>query len=257
MGAHVLYFTTRYRVLIDAGYNNDKRKSPLTLTQIRDWNFKVENIFLEILKRKTGQIIANGIYSSGYPIIVTPLRLGPKICNAETKGPGRMQGGDIYVQVSFTPDASCHVDPQTRDFKPGGTPTETLFHELVHAFRIVTEKASDREGPFTNPFVPKSHPGSYPEFDVEEDFFAVLITNIFSSETGRPLRKDHGPPEALPSQLSTNKGFLAIEPYARLVRQFCIDHPSVSQELRDVPSAFNPIKEVLIGQGFQHLLNAR
>jgi hypothetical protein len=255
MGAHVLYFVTKYHILIEAGYNNNKRKFPLTPTQIRDWNFQVERIFLEILKRKTGQIIANGISSSGYPIVVTPLRLGPRICNAETRGPATMQRGDIYVQVSFTPDASCHLDPKTKNFKPGGTLEETLFHELVHAFRIVTDTASDREGPFANPFVPKSL--QYPEFDVEEDFFAVLITNIFSSETGRPLRKDHGPPEALPSQLSTNKGFLAIEPYARLVRQFCTDHPSVSQELRDVPSAFNPIKEVLVGQGFQHLLNDR
>ena len=88
-----------------------------------------------------------------------------------------------------------------------------------------------------------------------EDFFAILITNILSSETGRPLRADHDGLDPLPSQLSTNKGFLAVEEYARLVRQFCAEHKSVSQEIRDVPSTFNSIKEVIIGQRYQYLLN--
>jgi hypothetical protein len=254
MGDHILYFWAHYRILIDASFNNEKRKTPLTPTQIRDYDFHVENVFLEILKRKTGQIIAEGIRSAGYTVLVAPLPRGVKdVCNAKTDGPHSMRGATISVGVYFTPDASCHVDPKTKDFKPGGTPAETLFHELVHAFRIVNEKASDRVGP-SLPYIPERFQ-KYPTYDVEEDFFAILIANIFSSETGRPLRKDHSGLEALPSQLSTNKGFLAIEPYARLVRQFCKDHPSVSQELRDVPSAFNPIKEVLIGQGLQYLLN--
>jgi hypothetical protein len=46
--------------------------------------------------------------------------------------------------------------------------------------------------------------------------------------------------------LSTYKGFLAVEEYARLLRQFCTEHKSVSQEIRDGPRRFNPIKEVLI-----------
>ncbi len=43
---------------------------------------------------------------------------------------------------------------------------------------------------------------------------------------------------------------------ARLVRHFCAEHKSISQEIRDAPSRFNPIKEVLNGQGYQYLLNA-
>jgi hypothetical protein len=156
--------------------------------------------------------------------------------------------------VQFKPDATCYRDAKTKEYKPGGTPTEILFHELVHAFRIVTEKADHDQGP-SLPYVPEAFK-QYPTYDDAEEFFAVLITNIFSSETGRPLRKDHGEPVPLPPALSTNKGFLAIEPYAKLVRKFCEDHLSVGQKIRDVPSAFNPIKEVLIGQGFQNLINA-
>ena len=73
----------------------------------------------------------------------------------------------------------------------------------------------------------------------------VLITNIFSSETGRPLRAGHDDNEALPSHLATNMGFLAVEAYARLVGQFCSDHKAVSAQLAGVPSDFNPIAEYL------------
>jgi hypothetical protein len=38
-----------------------------------------------------------------------------------------------------------------------------------------------------------------------------------------------------------------VEPYARLVRQFCLEHPAVSVRIYGVPSAFNPIKELLPG----------
>jgi hypothetical protein len=84
---------------------------------------------------------------------------------------------------------------------------------------------------------------------------------LLNDRNGRLARKNHAKTEVtsstLPSHLSTDKGFLAVEEYARLVRQFCVDHTSVSQQIRDVPSAFNPIKEVLIGQGYQYLLNGR
>ena len=70
----------------------------------------------------------------------------------------------------------------------------------------------------------------------------TLIANIFASETDRPLRVDHHGLTLMPSKLSTNNGVLAVEEYADLVREFCSDHNSVSQKLRDVPSPFNPIK---------------
>jgi hypothetical protein len=254
MGNNGPYFLNRYSVLIDGSYLNDKRRVPLSAAEIRDYDFQVEKIFLGILNRKTGQIIVEGIHSSKYYVLVMPY--WRKICNAETiQPPERLRDDEINVYIGFTPDASCHVDSKTKNVAPGGTPEETLFHELVHAFRLVTEKASNRIGP-SLPYIPENLK-KYPEYDVEEDFFAVLVTNIFSSETGRPLRADHGALKVLPSQLSGNKDFLAIEPYAELVRKFCTDHSSVSQKLRDVPSAFNPIKELLIGQGYQYLVNDR
>jgi hypothetical protein len=244
----------RYRISINGSYRNETRKVPLNQAQIDDFDFQVGMLVDQILKRKTGQIILKGIYYSGWAIVVLPFT-SPS-CNSITTGrPGRdlIEGRGFNVAVSFKLDPSCWVDPNTKDFKPGGTPTELLFHELVHAFRLVTGKASDRKGPL-NPYLPDKLK-NYPEYDVVEDFFAILVTNIFASETGRPLRASHADLTLLPPHLSTSKGFLAVQEYAELVREFCSDHRSVSQQIRDVPSPFNPIKEVLTGQGYQYLLN--
>lgn len=217
--------------------------------QIAHFNFQTAKAFDQILIRKTGQIIVEGIASEGWVVVVMPYWRDD--CNNTTVGRGEMvRGNGPNVVVGFLPDAPCAVDPKTKDFKPGGSPAETLFHELVHAFRLVTEKASNRKGP-------SNVPGSslkYPEYDTEEDFFTILITNIFSSETGRPLRAGHDRYEALPSNLSTDAGFLAVEAYGRLVKQFCSDHPTVSRKLWNVRSAFNPIASVLSGQAYQRSL---
>jgi hypothetical protein len=172
---------------------------------------------------------------------------------SETVGrPARdlVEGSGVNVVVQFKLDlCACAVDPKIKDVKPGGTPAEALFHELVHAFRLVTGKATDRKGPL-NPYLP-AFLKKLSRLRRGRRFFAILVANIFASETGRPLRADHNGLTLLPSKLSTNNGFLAVEEYADLVREFCSDHNSISQKLRDVPSAINPIKEVLIGQSYQ------
>jgi hypothetical protein len=204
------YIFIRYGILIDGSYNNEKKALPLNQAQIEHYNFQVVKAFEEILKRKTGEIIVEGIRSAGWYVVVMPFWYNT--CNNGTNGRSKMVRGE--------------------------------------AFRYVTEKGSTRKGPSNSSKSLKK----FPEFDTQEDFFAVLITNIFASETGRPLRANHDDLKALPSDLSTDKGFLAVKEYVHLVRQFCSDHPSVSVQLRDVPSAFNPIRGVLVGQMYQVLL---
>jgi hypothetical protein len=256
-----------YGILVDGGYRNEEirqanKGKPLGASvhanraQIDHYNFQVEHLILqEIAKRKTGQIILEGIRSSGWSVVVRDMWSAGDTCNSTTLGTPEMYRGIVNVTVGFSPDSSCHVNPKNGIYPPGGSREESLFHELVHAFRLVTEKASMRRLS-VNPFVPGKL-RKLPNYEFEEDFFAILISNIFSSETGRPLRGGHDSLDPLPRELSTDKGFLAVEEYARLVRRFCTDHRAVSMHLRDVPSAFNPIRGILVGQGFQHLLNAQ
>ena len=251
-----LLILNQYGILVEGGYRNDEIRAankgkPLNASvsanqaQINHYNFQVENIILqEIVKRKTGQIILEGIHSSGWSVVVRDMWAAGDTCNSTTLGGPEMHRGNVNVTVGFSPDLSCHVDPKSGVYPPGGSRAESLFHELVHAFRLVTEKASMRRLN-RNPFVPEKQ--KLPEYHFEEDFFVILITNIFSSETGRPLRAGHDKLEPLPPYLSTDDGFLAVKEYERLVKQFCDDHPSVSRELSKVTSDYNPIRRVLNG----------
>ena len=140
-----LYFNFRYSILIDAGYNNEKRAVPWNEAQILDYNIRAKKVFEDILERKTGRIIVEGISSKGFDVVVMPW--WKNSCNATTISRKHMERGYVNVHIGFTPDESCFLDAKTKDFKPGGSPAEGLFHELVHAFRFVNEKGSKRKGP--------------------------------------------------------------------------------------------------------------
>jgi hypothetical protein len=140
-----IFIAMRYRIFIDGSYMNEKQKVPLNQAQVNNFNFQVANIFGDILKRKTGQIIVEGIRSTGWAVVIRPYTRN--VCNSDTHGGAEMIKGRVNVVVRFKLDTSCFVDSKTKDFKPGGSPAEVLFHELVHAFRLVTEKDSNRWGP--------------------------------------------------------------------------------------------------------------
>ncbi|MDQ3650097.1 MAG: hypothetical protein M3458_07470 [Acidobacteriota bacterium] len=76
---------------------------------------------------------------------------------------------------------------------PGISPDETLFHELVHSLR--------RARTWTTPTNYLDHTPLTDGFDNIEEFYAVLVTNIYSSESGRTLRRDHGYDRATNSTL--------------------------------------------------------
>ena len=162
-----LLILNQYGILVEGGYRNDEIRAankgkPLNAsvsanqTQINHYNFQVENLILqEIVKRKTGQIILEGIRSSGWAVVVRDMWAAGETCNSTTDGGAEIHRGRVNVVVGFSPDLSCHVDPKSGVYPPGGSRAESLFHELVHAFRLVTEKASMRKL-YSNPFVHKS-----------------------------------------------------------------------------------------------------
>jgi hypothetical protein len=197
----------------------------------------IKRIILQELNiRQTARIILMAIRDIGSVVEVRPsLRRG---CNADTK----KDGDGVLIRFSpgyFPPGGKCNVDPVSHLAQPAGSAAEVLFHELIHAFRLVS-------GKFVNARIPK-----LPAYDEEDDFYAVVITNIFISETdpNRPLRESHQGHEPLPVYRATDEGFLTIDANWEYVTKFIHDHPEVSKQLRDVPSAFNPVRKVLEAKG--------
>jgi hypothetical protein len=108
------------------------------------YNLQVANLE-EIPKRQTGQIILKAIHNSGSVVKVSPYMGDHGLCNARDDGCVFYSGAlNWHRLVGFSPDPSCHMDPQSHDYESGGSPPEVLFHELAHAFRWVSGKRSGR-----------------------------------------------------------------------------------------------------------------
>jgi NleD-like pathogen effector protein (putative zinc metallopeptidase) len=81
-------------------------------------------------------------------------------------------GSDALIE--FTPGAFQGPDMRL----PGQAPDEVLFHELVHASRIM-------RGVYRSDFVNK-------EYDEYEEYVAIVVANIYLSEKGQwTLKGDH------------------------------------------------------------------
>lgn len=104
-------------------------------------------------------------------------------CSKEIKGDNEGTGQGTDARITFMPSAwikgGCSPQGAGRDMD------EVLFHELCHAMRYVSGQRNDCF----------DTPAGYKGF---EEFVAVTITNVFSSETARPLRRDHDGFELMP-----------------------------------------------------------
>ena len=143
----------------------------------------------------------------------TPLPLGGQ------KGSGR--GSDTVI--NFTPQdyiKTCAL--------PGGRPDEVLLHEMVHALRMELG---------LNLCL-----GMDDGYDTSEEFYAILIANIYRSESGyRDLRANHNGKQMLAAPLTDDGQFYKQwkDKIDSLIREM---PPSLSNSIAAVPCAFNPIR---------------
>jgi hypothetical protein len=115
---------------------------------------------------------------------------------------------------------------------PGLAPDEILFHEIVHASRLIG-----------NDFGPRN----------EEEFFAVLVTNIYMSEKGKRFSELRYRYDARSRGLKASEaqpyGFLLQtdevmnEDHYVLIDKYCRQHPQVAPMIAKAPVEFNPIRE--------------
>jgi hypothetical protein len=69
--------------------------------------------------------------------------------------------------------------------QPGRARDEVLLHELVHAYleqRGISSLHNLKKPPFAK---------RVRRFDIPDDFYAIMITNVYCSERRRPIRCDH------------------------------------------------------------------
>jgi hypothetical protein len=145
---------------------------------------------------------------------------------ADYQGTGK--GSDSYVHYT--------ADLLDASMGPGMAPDEVLLHELVHSLR-------EMEGHLNQ--IPTC--GKDTAYENQEEFLAILITNLYVSERYGPhipLRFGHGLGATLPADQRTSDGFLKDADNLLWVRFLASKEPDLFASLATVVQApFNPIAE--------------
>jgi hypothetical protein len=219
-------FERKYSIFIDTG------AGAAYLSSVR------HNLRL-ILSTASGRILLNSIRydasRNGGMIKIKPQE-GP--CNAEA-APASFAGNPASI-VSFSPDdyadsGECGKRMRERGLNGARLPNETLFHELVHAFRMVAEVNT---GP--------TLAGGLYKYDDFEEFCAILATNIYISDRTNlvksSLRQSHRSGRDLEGDLAGSFTFFRSGGNTFYwVQRFCRENIGVTKALAGEKADFNPI----------------
>jgi nucleoid-associated protein YgaU len=179
--------------------------------------------------------------TSGKPKTKTSFTSGWQIPTVMT-GTGQGSNVEIYYDPSLKGFGSPAAAPANASFwgptNACSTPSDQLFHEMVHAFRMMRGHS----------YFGRTM-GGRALYDNEEEFFAIVLTNIFVSDptTGvanRKLRADHHSYNTLAPAQSTSSGFVGQPPNQRLLAKFITQEPGLVNDLLNVRANFNPIKQL-------------
>lgn len=103
-------------------------------------------------------------------------------------------GAGSSVQIFFSPDKSGSCGGG----RYGSLPDEVLFHEMVHALRMMQGKSNH---------IPTQD--NLRRYDNEEEFLAIVVANVYmSANNKKELRADHWGHSQLKAPLDTSAGFL-------------------------------------------------
>lgn len=237
---------------IEWQYLMDIRPNWVNEEQGKNWETAVRALFQYNLSVRTGQILFSGIRFHGKWVVIEPYDFTQGDCNAYADNRvGATRDGKGYgAKVSFSPhlyQPSCSCAFKSPN-NAAGAANEILFHELVHAFRVVSGKL--RQDPATGQWNMIPATGGLRRFDVNEEFYAIVLTNIFITDpTNRrrtSQRRDHADHSPQDPDFETSLGFFETSTNTfDLIQKFCTDHRGLAPALAKVPATFNPIAAYL------------
>ena len=200
---------------------------------------KVREHLTWIHATKMGLNLLRAIKYHGLPVEIEPYTGGD--CNAT--GGWRTVGGSRQGIAHYSPDTfSLHGACPAKKTKPnkGLYWDEILFHELVHVLRGVSSK-----------FAKRVLGGGLYRYKDSEEFFAVMITNIYISDpTNRiksGLRGEHRGFNGLHPDYAVPWGFFAASREVfPLVKQFVNENHGFSTMVANTEAEFNPIADYYV-----------
>jgi NleD-like pathogen effector protein (putative zinc metallopeptidase) len=200
-------------------------------TAMGEFRPKVTSRLRQIMGRRTGVALIEEIADSERTVRIRPYH-GKRV-NAETtvagddskayaRGvimdyddrdlpPDLGEGGGANALIRFTPDLYRGAAMAT----PSNAPDEVLFHELIHASRIMRGVLDD---------IPVD--GKY---DDQEEYLAVVLTNIYMSEKGQWIFAGDHKTKPVPLQGLKADYFLRNSQHVNMPPATLIDHFKWSQ----------------------------
>lgn len=251
-------YLDKYLIWIDPDYLEDeKRKNRFTTPKAYvDW---VERIIASIGCSEVGRILLRSIKFHRKTVRISPIDPNPwqpADMQSASVVPGEAQDlvfntrlrpvlnvfsptdfAPIRAVVRFTPhwyaQGGIHhtrIKASHGQYTP--TPESVLLHELLHAFRSVSNKLEMNALSI----------GGLAKYDAPEEFFAVLVENIYQSELKRNIRAHHQGFYNLDKRLEGSFEFfkVSIQAFA-LIKRFCDENPGLTRALAKVEVPFNPL----------------
>lgn len=140
----------------------------------------------------------------------TPAGDYAKTTEKPAKGDNLGVGGGTDYVIRYTP---WWYQGKSARKGPAFGADELMCHELIHAMNAIKG-------------IMVLTSGAPPDFDGLEEFGAILMTNIYSGQLRRQLRKDHDGHQILPPPLDTSQGFYTRFGY--YVEQVAKLHPQLA-----------------------------
>ncbi len=237
------------------------------------YNASTYRVFDAIEQNPAGRVIIAGIRNSPRNLVFVPMSLkdiadhGP--CNGMTIGVNTQAQAPLGVSArsgtffrgdednvmtrederyNFVPpswigtgegtDVTLHFDVnQYRRRRcssgPASQADDVLFHEMVHALRFMQGKAN--HVPTDDLF-----------YDNDEEFLAVVATNVYISANGRTdLRANHHEHELLRPPLNTSEGFLANQDNLKVLSIYRLVWSDTFNGFAMITAAqFNPFRQL-------------
>jgi hypothetical protein len=212
--------------------------------QARAYEISVRRELSFIAQVASGQVLINAVRFWKIPILISPYDDSQDACNATVENHHMDSAGILHPRVLITPSllgrgSACWKHWVNTNQTNAVLPHEVLFHELIHAFRSITKSAHKQFS------IPPTNGGLY-RFTNEEEFIAVVTTNIFISDPSNRyktgLRADHYNKFALQKGLDDSFGFFRSgKDTFRLIERFCKQNPGFTAALAKIPAKFNPL----------------
>lgn len=214
------------------------RINPRGLGERAAFNYesKVREHLLWIERTTTGKILLNSIKYHNLPVVIRPYTGGN--CNA--RGGADWETDSLRGVVEYSPNTfSIHGACSATKTTPnrGLFWDEVLFHELIHVFRSVSKKWNNSGLSF-----------GLHRYTDNEEFIAVMVTNIYISDTTNKiktgLRADHKSLNPLSEDFDESFEFFSTSKMTfSLIEKFCKENTGFTRKVANevADAAFNPL----------------